>query len=315
MIKNKGLSPRVYRNTLFFLYPLESERYGFSTTLRRKIAYEKIEDDKTINLSEDQKKDIKKEIKKLELNLKEYVRRFYRIIAIPSKDGIKEPEDLGTPIHGDTVNLDFAIYEHLRGKEILESMPPIVIKTKYLTNKDFVPTENLYLAALKTPGEVRPIDRSVIEHGIQEGCRQGIFGIGELVDDKPICRYFRQYPSLSFSSNEILIVEKICLEQERQKEEKGSQVHFPETIANNTNILNDVETPTEITTKYLESLSLKLNIPKGKVSNLMGILNYLQSKFDILELEIKVKNGKLSEQEFEDKIKEALTMSGIYIKE
>ena len=46
----------------------------------------------------------------------------------------------------------------------------------------------------------------------------------------------------------------------------------------------------------------------------MGILNYLQSKFDILELEIKVKNGKLSEQEFEDKIKEALTMSGIYIK-
>jgi hypothetical protein len=318
IIKNKGLSPRVYRNTLFFLYPLESERYGFLTTLRRKIAYEKIEEDKTLNLSEDQKRDIKKEIKKLEGNLKEYIRRLYRVIAIPNKEGIKEPEDLGTPIHGDTVELDYAIYEHLRGKEILESMPPIVIKTKYLTNKDYVPTENLYLAALKTPGEVRPISKLVIEHGIQEGCKQGIFGIGELIDDKPVCRYFKQYPSLSFSGNEILITDKICLEQEKEKAETAgaTQFQFPEDESKKVESgVKNGASATPLTAEYLESISLNLNIPKGKIANLMGILNYLQSKFNVLELEIKVRDGKITEQEFEDKIKEALAMSGIRIKE
>jgi hypothetical protein len=57
--KNKGLTPRVYRNTLFFLYPLEAERTLFINTVKMKLACESIEDDKTLILSEEQKKDLR----------------------------------------------------------------------------------------------------------------------------------------------------------------------------------------------------------------------------------------------------------------
>ncbi|MBU4446673.1 DUF499 domain-containing protein, partial [bacterium] len=53
ILKSKGQTPRVYRNTLFFLYPLDAERSGFLNTLKRKIAFENISTDKHLNLSDD----------------------------------------------------------------------------------------------------------------------------------------------------------------------------------------------------------------------------------------------------------------------
>jgi hypothetical protein len=60
ILKTKGQTPRVNINTLFFLYPLESERSGFINTMKRKIAYENIEKDKNLNLSDEQKKEVRK---------------------------------------------------------------------------------------------------------------------------------------------------------------------------------------------------------------------------------------------------------------
>ena len=55
MIKMKGQTPRVNRNTLFFLYPSEVERTGFMNTMKRKIAFENIMDDDNLNLTDEQK--------------------------------------------------------------------------------------------------------------------------------------------------------------------------------------------------------------------------------------------------------------------
>jgi hypothetical protein len=44
------------------------------------------------------------------------------------------------------------------------------------------------------------------------------------------------------------------------------------------------------------------------------ILNYLQSKFANLRIEVFATEGSLSEQEYEDKIEEALRQSGIELK-
>ncbi len=46
----------------------------------------------------------------------------------------------------------------------------------------------------------------------------------------------------------------------------------------------------------------------------MSILSYLQTKFDNLQIEIKATEGKLTKQEFEDKIEEAFRQIGINIK-
>ena len=43
----------------------------------------------------------------------------------------------------------------------------------------------------------------------------------------------------------------------------------------------------------------------------MGVINLLQSKFENLEIEIIAQEGKISEQDYEDKIKETFRQLGI----
>ncbi len=47
----------------------------------------------------------------------------------------------------------------------------------------------------------------------------------------------------------------------------------------------------------------------------MGVMNFLQSRFRSLEMEIKAKDGSLSEEQFKNKIKEALKQLGIDLEE
>lgn len=43
----------------------------------------------------------------------------------------------------------------------------------------------------------------------------------------------------------------------------------------------------------------------------MGLLNYLQSRFARLEISLRLEQGSLSEQEMEDKVREAFRQMGI----
>jgi hypothetical protein len=56
--------------------PLDSEKVGFHHHLRRVIALEQIADEKTLNLSDEQKKEIKSELKKYEDGVNEALRRY-----------------------------------------------------------------------------------------------------------------------------------------------------------------------------------------------------------------------------------------------
>jgi len=150
ILQNKGQTPRVYRNTIFFLTTLESERLTFADTLKRKIAYEYIEQDQNLNLSEEQRKTIKKELRNAEGSLRELIRRLYRTIVIPVKEGLKD-SDMGIPTYGEEKALDQEVYEKLRyDQEIIENIAPLVLKEKYLSGRDYVLTEQLYQSSLKT---------------------------------------------------------------------------------------------------------------------------------------------------------------------
>jgi hypothetical protein len=61
----------------------------------------------------------------------------------------------------------------------------------------------------------------------------------------------------------------------------------------------------------INRVGIKLDLPKGKVSNVIDTLNYLQSKFNKLEITIRAKDGQLTEKEYKDNIEEAFTQSGI----
>lgn len=318
VLKTKGLTPRVNRNTLFFVYPMESERTGFVNNIKKKIAYDYIEQDKDLPLSDDQRKEIKKELKKIEDGLKESIRRLYRTIAIPDKAGVKV-EDLGIPTFGEEKPIDHEVYEKLRSiSEILEKIVPLVIKEKYLVGKEYLLTGQLYQSSLRTPGEARPSNKSVLEQGIIEGVQKGIFGIGEIEGDKVICHYFKERASVAFSDNEILISDLVCREQ-RKKEEPTTEKEaiYPTPSEQGSLIGGRIEEESKgvLSEAFKENLLFRFIIPKGKVADIMRVMNFLQGKFGTLEIELIATDGKISNQDYEDKIKEAFRQLGIELEE
>jgi hypothetical protein len=306
VLETKGDSPRVYRNTIFFVCPSEVEKNAFIEVLKHRIAYEHIQDDKTLTLTDDQRKDIAKHLKKEEDNLTDAVRRLYRLVYVPAREGVSEL-DIGIPTYGERGGLDQEIYEKLRAeKEILEKISPLVIKERYLKERDQVKLLQIYDSMLKTPGERRAIGPEVIEESIKEGVKQGLFGKGELREDgTAICRFFKEDPTIAWIESEVLLRDDLCL-SERQATAIGADETLPQPVNGFVRSESSMASPI-----LLNELQLKFKIPRGKISQLMGVLHFLQSKFQSLEMDIKAKEGSVSEDEYSSKIQEALRQLGI----
>jgi len=314
ILKNKGQTPRVYRNTLFFLHPLESERPAFTNAVKRKIAYEHIIGDKTLNLSDEQRNEIKRALQKTKTDLRESLRRLYRLVAVPTREGFKEI-DLGIPTYGEKRPLDGEVYERLRSEgEILEKIAPLVIKDKYLTGNDYVSTEQIYQSSLRTPGEVRLANRAVLEQGIAEGVRSGLFGLGDLEGDKPTCRYFKEGTSVALSGSEVVISEATC---EAQRKEEITLAIAPESPltptppSGGTSVPGTTAEPLQPPIPTREMIQLRFQIPTGKVSRILGMMNQLQNKFQTLEIRITAKDGQMTEEEYDNTVKETFRQLGI----
>ncbi|RZN42220.1 MAG: hypothetical protein EF813_01660 [Methanosarcinales archaeon] len=244
----------------------------------------------------------------------ESLRRYYRSLAIPDRDGFKE-HDLGIPTYGDAKKIDDLVYEKLRtdGK-VLERIAPLVIKERYLKDNHFVLTEQLHQSSARTPGEVRIVNRAVWENGISEGVSQGLFGLGELEDEneKPVCRFFGKSPSVALSGSEVIIREDLCTTQEEEMDRgNGYPTGTDKTDSGEMGIGDNGAQPPidpESTVSGKESVRTKVHpkfiIPKGKVAGIMGVMNLLQSNFDRLEIELLAEGGEISESDYDDKIKE-----------
>ncbi len=319
MLKQKGTVPRVHCNAIFFLLALEGERPALEMTLRKQLAYESLADDKTLNLTSEQQKEVKGGIKKAQGDLNEALRRAYRQLFIPASDGFKEI-DLGIPTYGEDRRLDEEVYEKLRIEgDILEAIAPLVIKERYLRNQKYVSTEQLAQASLRTPGEARVINRAAWEQGISEGVRQGLFGLGELEGDQPVCRCFKEKPFVGLAGSEVIIQAEICQAQ-REPEPK---VIREGTTEGGTVVISGGKEPAggerpspggkEVPGR--QHLRMQFVVPKGKVSGLMGIMNLLQHKFSRLEVVLNAKDGQITDQEYDDKIEEAFRQLGIEVRE
>jgi hypothetical protein len=320
-LETKGSTPRTNRNTLFFMAPLESEKAAFSHLVKEVLAYRMIDEDKTIQLSDEQKKEIKAKLKKNEESLNEALRRYYRLLFIPTKDGFNEL-DLGIPTYGEAKKLDDEVYEKLSNEgEILKRIAPLIIKERYLKNSAFVQTEQLYQSSAKTPGEFRVMHREVWEKGIAEGVQQGLFGLGELEDGKPVCRFFKQSVPVALAGSEVIIREELCIVREEE-----STKPYPAATEIGERVTGIAEPKIEPLTPAEKVLSgkqkavrqeirLRFTLPKGKVSGIMGVMNLLQANFDRLKVELLAENGQITEQDYEDKIKEAFRQLGIELDE
>jgi len=272
------------------------------------LAWQMIANDKNLNLSDEQKKEVKSGIRDSEKGLDEALHRYYRLVFIPSREGFKET-DLGISTFGEAKKLHEVVYEKLRSDgDILERVTPLVIKEKYLRNQEYITTEQLTQSSCRTPGGARVIGQEIWKDGIGEGIKQGLFGLGILEDDKPICHVFKkETASVTLSKGEVIIQEDIC---QAQKE----VVIYPTGGGTKTgNGAAPIEEPTVPPPKPtgLTKVHLRVEIPKGKVSGIMGVMNLLQSRFQKLQIEIIAEDGEISKQDYEDKVVEAFAQLGI----
>ena len=347
-LENCGERPRVYRNSLVFLCLLESERISFESFLKKKLAWQLIEKDKTLRITGEQRKETRDRIKKAEMEAKERIRGLYRTVLLPSKDEFKEI-DLGIPTYGAETTINKEIYERLRSEgEILEKLAPLSLKEKYLKDRDYVETKNVFESFFKTSGEIRIISDEVLESCIKEGVRQGLFGLGDLENEKSMCRHFKTEFSPELVEGEILIKAELCQirpEGEIPDEEFQSyikEIRQVQTIESLNKVAEEISSyglstgqrekiedeikrkrdesedihPTPSKGKY-QKISLKLNVPTGKLSDIVRMIPYLKSKFNQVEIkvEISAQDGEIVISDYEDKIEETISQANVAVEE
>ncbi|KAF5065582.1 hypothetical protein DSECCO2_272550 [anaerobic digester metagenome] len=210
-LENYGNRPRVYRNTLIFLTPLESERGVLRNAIKDKLAWKLVIEDKLLDLTPDQKNEVIKKIKELENDSKEFIRNLYRLIFLPSLDGLKEI-DLGRHPYGMDHSIEMDIQKRLKNEdELTEKLSPLIIREKYLKGKRHVETVKIHDSFYKTPGEIRITSQEVFKRSIREGVKEGLFGLGDFEDDKPYCKFYKKACSPELVHGELLIDAEICI--------------------------------------------------------------------------------------------------------
>ncbi len=306
-----GEIPRVNRNLLIFLCRDETYGENFYNYLRKYLALRSIEADEKLRLTENQQKEVKNKLKTYEQREYDELRKFYKKLYLPTREGFKEI-DLGIAIYGEKF-LNQEIYQFLKNHgEILEKVSPKVIKEKYLSGKDFIPIRSLYETFLRTPGELRLVSKEGYITSIKEGVKMGLFGFGYLRGDLPECVVIGEAPKVDLTEDEIITQPKLCEKKEEVKMGAEAMKDISEPFPTLT-VSNSMEEYKE--RSYMDSLDLSLLVSHGKLSPVGNIISLLWNKFEKVEVTINIKaeNGKLEKSEYEDKILEALRQAGIKI--
>ena len=155
LVENRGKTPRIYRNTVFFLTPPSGsgEAEHLKAEIKKVIAYEEIKKDTSLNLSATQKREIEAERKQSETALNNALRKDFRNVLIPAKDGLST-EDLGIPAQGMDTPLDELAYKMLCEKgKIFIGIGPQYLTIQYLKENEYLSTSQLLHSSLCTPGE------------------------------------------------------------------------------------------------------------------------------------------------------------------
>ena len=308
-----GESDRTYRNNVFFLVPSSGEKVRFMESVKNMIAWEKIKSDPHIKLTKNQKDVLASELKKESERAVAHAKEYYSVLYTPEKDGFVSSR-VKPPLASD-VGIDRIVYEHLLDEEVVShEIGTATLRTRYLRNKKIIETSDLLKSMLSIPGELRPINKGVLEDVITNGVIKGEFGLGEMEISTPVVRYFKKQPSISFEQGEILIHASLCTEADPEK-------HEPTTSSYKTEDAEDVvkgqgvhksgssstsQTPYSATR---DQLKFEFNVPMGQVNHIGHMLLNIASHYKNFIIQIDASDGKMSKQDI-DMIRETLRQIG-----
>ena len=93
------------------MVPSDGERGRFTTSLKSKLAWERVRDDPHIRLKDDQVLTLTAEIKKEEERLAGLVRDYYSMLYVPEKDGLNANRIRPPPVTNS--GIDRIVYDHI----------------------------------------------------------------------------------------------------------------------------------------------------------------------------------------------------------
>ena len=121
-------------------------------------------------------------------------------------------------------------------------------------------------------------------------------------------------PDITFEENEVIVDEKECstiknkLETPNQHD-KSEKLEIGGTTATETGFFTSASAPS--ISNEISEIQITIEIPRGQVSQIMGLMNFLQQKYQRLSLQIVATDGTMSDGELSDRIKETLKQLGI----
>ncbi len=206
-------------------------------------------------------------------------------------------------------------------------------------------TKNILESLFKTPGEIRVVSDEVLKDCIKEGIKQELFGVGDIENEKPICRHFKAEFSPEIVDREILIKAELCMPEKEISDEELrlyiKKIRQSQTIESINEIAEEISlynlstsqreivegeikrkrdelaevTPSLHREKYRE-INLKLNVPTGKLSDIVRMIPYLKTKFNQakVKVEISAQEGEITISDYEEKIKETINQSNMIVK-
>ncbi|MGC1122124.1 MAG: DUF499 domain-containing protein [Candidatus Methanofastidiosia archaeon] len=318
ILENYGERPRVYKNTLIFLCPTESDRVVFEGHLKRKLGWELIENDKTLNLTPEQKATVKTRIREGKTDVADGIKGLYRVVLLPTKDGLEEI-DLGHPTVGMDISIDKRVYNRLMDEnKINKELSPLTIREKYLKERNFVETKKILESFLTTPGEIRIISENVLKNCIKEGVKKGLFGAGDVENGNLNCRYHRDAFDPELVEGEVLIKSELCKIEEPQREvvDKVKEEKTGDEYKPGEKPVKDHYPPSHppLVEGY-HTIRLRLKITPGKLSDIARMVTYVRSKFDKVDINIDIsaQDGEIKISDYEDKITETINQANAEI--
>ena len=302
IVENNGSVPRIYRNAVLFLCPSESEKGQFFESLKSKIALKIILEEHT-TMKPEQQKDVEKELKCEEVALNHLIRKYYRTLYIPNKNGLAR-HDMGIPIVGESRGITTRVFNALKSQQqVHESIGSLVIQDEHLAGQNHTKTFPIYELMLKLRGSRRPINRDVVKKAIESGIAKKVFGLGSLVDGNVQCKNFGGDSNVEFSDNEVIIEASICEGQMQKlygKNDSGKPVN---------KILGGPASQDKIKPVHRKSFEVEFNLPDGKMSDLLNTLRLLNTKCRSMHFTIKSDDTDMTNDDV-DKVSEGLDQIG-----
>ena len=266
----RGENKRSNINSVLVLYP-SSTWAGLRNILYETIAIRKVLA-KYKDLPPGDIKTFKETLAKNHSDIPCNLLNTYSKMYLPGKDG---PQQMSlSVVTVSSGRLDETVYNTLKGKEIHEELDPLILKRAYLSSKKFAHTENIFGSMMRDPGSRRPINEDVIERAIIKGVESGEFGLGTVTDTEMRCDYYKETPSVSFATGEVLIKDPVKISEPKNShdDENGSNGNseWPPK-------------PSEIPKSTVNSIRTELTVRLGRVTEFSDLIN------DLLDNDFKIK--------------------------